>query len=215
MYTIDPTFSVYRLIERIESHSILLNHRRTMSMISFEIENATLIDGAKSRIFAGFQYMSKFLPQAKRYQKLATSAESVYVFGVHDVQPPALPNINYVSLSATDRLAREWFVISHGTAYSSALATEEVSRFSDPDDQRQFKGIWTFDMPIVAIMHDWLASLVDAHPLTEAEKAHDFEQQRALIGRSYTRLNKKVGTLLQTATTRREIATAIESNTPR
>ena len=96
MYTVDPTFSVYRLFERIESHSILLNHRR-----------------------------------------------------------------------------------------------------------------------IVAIMHDWLASLVDAHPLSEAEKAHDFVQQRALIGRSYNRLNQKVGTRLQTATTRREITTAIESSTPR
>ncbi|MBI1256593.1 MAG: hypothetical protein GC204_03920 [Chloroflexi bacterium] len=215
MYTVDPSFSVYRLIERIENHSILLNHRRTMSMISFEIENATLIDGAKSRIFAGFQYMSKFLPQVKRYEKLATSAESVYFFGVYDVQPPVLPNIHYVPLSATDRLAGEWFVIAHGTAYSSALATEELSRFSDPDDQRQFKGIWTFDMPIVAIMHDWLASLVDAHPLAEAEKAHDFARQRALIGQSYTRLNQKVGRLLQSATTRREITTAIQSSTPR
>ena len=215
MYTVDPTFSVYRLIERIESHSILLNHRRTMSMISFEIENATLIDGARSRIFAGFQYMSKFLPQAKRYQKLAVSGESIYVFGVYDVEPPVIPNIKYIPLASTDRLASEWFVIAHGTGYSSALATQELSRFSDPDDQRQFKGIWTFDMAIVAIMHDWLASLVDARPLSEAEKAHDFDQQRALIGRSYERLNKKVGAMLKTATTKREIATAIQSSTPR
>ncbi|MEO8397397.1 MAG: DICT sensory domain-containing protein, partial [Chloroflexota bacterium] len=195
--------------------SILLNHRRTMSMISFEIENATLIDGAKSRIFAGFQYMSKFVPQAKRYQKLAATAESVYVFGVHDIQPPMIPNINYIPLASTDRLASEWFVIAHSTTYSSALATEELSRFSDPDSQRQFKGIWTFDMAIVAIMHDWLASLVDARPLTDAEKAHDFAQQRALIGKSYERLNQKISPLLQTATTKREIAIAIQSSTPR
>ena len=215
MYTVDPSFSVYSLIERIENHSLLLNHRRTMSMISFEIENATLIDGAKSRIFAGFQMMSKFLPQVKRYQKLAATANSVYVFGVPDVEPPPIPNIKYVPLASNDRLANEWFVISHGTSYSSALATDELSRFSDPDDQRQFKGIWTFDIAIVAIMHDWLASLVDARPLTDAEKQHDFAQQRILIGRSYTRLNQKVGTLLRTATTPQEIATAIQSSTPR
>lgn len=201
MYAIDPTFSVYRLIERIENRSILLNHRRTMSMISFEIENATLVDGAPSRIFVGFQYMSKFLPQAKRYQKLATTAESVYVFGVQDVAPPALPNIRYIPLASGDRLAKEWFVISHGVTYSSALATEELSSFSDPDNLRQFKGIWTFDMAIVTIMHDWLASLVDARLLADAEKQHDFEQQRVLIGRSYERLNKKVGAMLHTATT--------------
>ena len=215
MYTVDPTFSVYSLIERIESHSMLLNHRRTMSMISFEIENATLIDGAKSRIFAGFQYMSKFLPQVKRYERLAATAESVYVFGVQDVPPPAIPNVHYIPLASTDRLAKEWFVIAHGTAYSSALATEELSRFSDADDLRKFKGIWTFDMAIVAIMHDWLASLVDARPFTEAEKQHDFALQRTLIGRSYDRLNHKVGAMLQTAATQREIVAAIQSSTPR
>jgi DICT domain-containing protein len=215
MYTIDPTFSVYQLIERIESHSMLLNHRRTMSMISFEIENATLIDSANSRIFAGFQYMSKFLPQVKRYQRLAATAESVYVFGVQDVPPPPIPNVHYIPLASSDRLANEWFVIAHGTRYSSALATEEISRFSDPDDQRQFKGIWTFDMAIVAILHDWLASLVDVRPFADAEKAHDFAQQRVLIGKSYERLNQKVGSLLRTAATQREIAAAIQSSTPR
>src|SRR4051794_40665931 len=155
MYVIDPTFSVYHMIERIERKSILFNHRRAMSLISYEIENATLLDSAKTRIFAGFQYLSKFLPQVKRYERIAANAESVYIFAVPDVQPPEIANMHYIDLKPSDQMAKEWFVISHGVPYSSALATEEISQFSDPDDQRQFKGIWTFDLAIVGIMHDW------------------------------------------------------------
>lgn len=107
MYTVDPTFSVYHLIERIEQQSILLNHRRTMSLISYEIENATLIDHVSTRPFAGFQYFSKFLPQAKRYQRLAALSQSVYVFGVPDVEPPELPKVEYIRLTTTDQLAKE------------------------------------------------------------------------------------------------------------
>jgi len=212
MYTIDPSFSVYHLIERIEQQSILLNHRRTMSLISYEIENATLLDNAKTRVFAGFQYLSKFTPQIKRYQKLAASAESVYIFGVPDVQTPAIPNLNVIPLSVDDKLSREWFVIAHGVLYSSALATEEISRITDADDQRQFKGIWTFDIGVVSILHDWLASLVDARPLPDAESQHNFVQQRQIIGQSFDRLNVRVKKLLPTTQT--EIKTAIRESKP-
>jgi DICT domain-containing protein len=176
MYTVDPTFSAYSLIRRTEQQSILLNHRRTMSLSSTEIENATLRDGAATRIFAGFQRLGKFLPQVKRYEQIAARAESVTVFGVADVTPPLIPNLTYIPLSPSDQLAREWFVISHGDGYSSGLATEEVSEIDDRDDQRQLKGIWTFDAEkIVSIMHDWLTSPVDARPHPERS---DSERQR-------------------------------------
>lgn len=134
MYTVDPTFSAFGLIGRTEQQRIQLNHRRTMSLISAEIENATLRDGAVTRIFAGFQYLSKFTAQVKRYERIAARAESVYVFGVQDVTPPSIPKMIYIPLSSRDQLAREWFVISHGVDYSSALATKEVSEINDPDD---------------------------------------------------------------------------------
>lgn len=190
MYTVDPTFSAFGLIGRTEQQRIQLNHRRTMSLISAEIENATLRDGAVTRIFAGFQYLSKFTAQVKRYERIAARAESVYVFGVQDVTPPSIPKLIYIPLSSRDQLAREWFVISHGVDYSSALATEEVSEINDPDDQRQFKGIWTFDARIVSIMHDWLSSLVDANTLPVTPNA---EQQRALMQRGFERLKARVG----------------------
>lgn len=60
---IDPAFSVYQLVKRVHTSEIRLRHRFTMSRVSYEIENATLVDQAHTRIFAGFQHMSRFVPQ--------------------------------------------------------------------------------------------------------------------------------------------------------
>jgi len=185
---VDPQFSVFRLVERIENKSTILKHRRTMSLMSYEIENATLRDGARTRVFAGFQRMSKFLPQVKRYQTLAEKAASVYVFGIPDVQPPAIPNITYVPLTPDDRLSKEWFLISYGQDYFSALATEEMTRPDDPDETRVFKGIWTFDLSMVTILYDWLSSSVDALPQHFTDENRNYARQVDLMSVSMAHL---------------------------
>lgn len=48
---IDPTFSVYRLLERINQGPLVLRDRRTMTRISYTIENATRSNHARNRIF--------------------------------------------------------------------------------------------------------------------------------------------------------------------
>ncbi|MDX2162740.1 MAG: DICT sensory domain-containing protein [bacterium] len=192
---IDPQFSVYHLAERVQQTSTLLSHRRTMSLVSYEIENATLIDGVRTRIFAAFQYYSKFLPQLARYTTLALRAESIYVFGVPDVTLPALPNVTYIPLKRTDQLAKEWFLISYGREYFSALATEELTSITDPDHTRKFKGIWTFDVSMVSILEDWLSSAVDAQPLNVSEKDLNFDRQIRLMSNTMERLTRRIDRL--------------------
>ncbi|MFQ3536064.1 MAG: DICT sensory domain-containing protein [Aggregatilineales bacterium] len=167
---IDPALSVYALAARVADSSMMINHRRTMTLISYEIENAVLHDGAKARIFSGFQKMSFFVPQLKRYQQLAERAESIYVFGVPDVPLPDIPNITYVAINPRDQLAREWFLVADAPDYASILATEELTSWDDPDEKRVFKGVWSFDERIVSIVQEWLSSLVDARPLGERKR---------------------------------------------
>lgn len=189
---IDPSFSVFHLTERVQQQSTLLNHRRTMSLVSYEIENATLVDGARTRIFAGFQLFSKFMRQLTRYTTIALRAETVYVFGVPDVNPPELPNITYIPLKRTDQLAKEWFLVSYGRDYGSALATEEVTNITHPDHERLFKGIWTFDPAMVVILQQWLSSAVDARELLIHESDLNFARQVQLMGRTVTRLTGRL-----------------------
>jgi len=192
---LDSSFSVYHLVERLQNKDTqLLQDRKTMNTISYEIENATLVDGAGTRIFSGFQRMSKFLPQIKRYTRMAQKAESVYVFGIMDVQLPEIPNITYIPLEKHFQLAKEWFLISFGTPFASALATEELTNIDDPDEIRQFRGVWTFDLSMVTILDEWITRTVDAeaHCLTEDDV--NITNQKMLISNIYNRMMKRIGT---------------------
>lgn len=185
---IDPHFSVYKLVKRVHTSDTFLRHRFTMSRVSYEIENATLVDNAHTRIFAGFQYMSKFLPQIKRYTRIAAASESVFVFGVPDVEVPAIPNITYIPLKETDALAREWFIVAYGLDYASALATEETTRIHTPDSQRMFNGVWTFNLSLVSILNEWLTNTVDVRPLNWRGEDMQYGRQIELMNKSMERL---------------------------
>lgn len=155
-FNIDPNFSLYALLQRRQTDDRLLSHRVTMSRMSYLIEEATRHDHEANIIFSAFQYLSKFMPQIERYREIAHHARHVYVFGVPDVAPPALPNITYVPLSPNDRLTSEWFIVSHGPDFSTALATEELSAAGTADHERQFSGIVLFDEDLVNILANWL-----------------------------------------------------------
>mgnify|MGYP002713107352 CR=1 FL=1 len=189
---IAPGFSVYALVARMQKYqdSTIINTRRTMNTISYEIENATLIDGTKTRIFAAFQRMSRFLPQVERYKKLAARSESIYVFGIPDATMPQIPNITYIHLEPQMQLAKEWFLVSYGQDYASALATEELTHIDNPDDERRFKGIWTFEISMVAILEEWLTRTVDAQPLLINEAEHNQQEQQRLLQNIRTRMSQ-------------------------
>lgn len=193
---IDPNFSVYGLVERVRKSNTQLNHRRTMSLVSHEIENATIIDGVQNRIFSGFQYFSKFIPQIENYTKVAANAESVYVFGVPDVELPAIPKLHYIPLKPGDHLAREWFLVSYGPEYTSALSTQELTDFHEPDSDRVFRGLWTFDTDLVAILETWLTSTVDARPLQINEAQRDQRKQVRLMNYTLNRVTERLNTAL-------------------
>ncbi len=188
---VDPKFSVFHLVERIQSGVNAVNHRRTMNLISYEIENATLIDRESTRIFSGFQRMSKFTPQITRYRKIAERAESVYVFGIPDVTPPEIPNINYVYLKPTDQLAKEWFIVSFGKGYSSVLATEELTQIDDPDTRRRFRGAWSFNLTLSLVLNQWLSSITDAPDMGITEQEHKKWRNEQVIKNSILRLAQR------------------------
>lgn len=188
---IDPNFSVYRLAGRV-AHSATLNHRRTMNAISREIENTTLIDGSPTRMYAAFQLFSRFVPQMSRYRDLAKRAESIYVFGIPDVILPDIENITYIPLKPTDQLAKEWFLVSYGKDYASALATEEQTHISYADADRLFKGIWTFDPTLVNILADWLARSINIEPQNLIADEIDAERHTQLIHRISGRIMNRL-----------------------
>lgn len=187
-----PGFSVYNLVQRVQEQSTVMFNRQTMTDISHELEDVTLKDGAQTRIFSGFQYMSNFKRQIKRYERLAARAESVYVFGVPDVEMPAIDNLTYINLPKQHQLAREWFLVSYSKSFASVLATEETSPAGAPDDQRVFKGVWSFDVSLTDVIEEWLSNIVDARELLISEDEHNARAQRALIRNMMDRMSGRI-----------------------
>lgn len=186
-FHIDPQFSVWRLVTKVRTSSTRLNHRVTMNVISNEIEDVTLLDSERTRIFSGFQRMSKFLPQLERYRRMAQSAECIYVFGIPDVALPEIPGIVYVELKPEHQLAREWFLVSSGPGYASALVTEEVTSIDTEDSLRVFNGLWTFDANIIEVLDEWLCNIVNMQG--ELQPAHhDNDHQIRIMNNTVNRL---------------------------
>jgi DICT domain-containing protein len=189
---IDPSFSVYGLVERAQkiTPTSILYSRATMNQISHQIENATLIDGAKTRFFSSFQFLSRFIPQVERYRQIAETAESVYVFGIDDMQGnlPHIPNLTYVKLDRYDQIAKEWFLVSYNDRFASVLATEEISDMDSPDAERQFKGVWTFDIEMAQILNNWLTSMVGGRELKGQRDKHDYRAQTILVNNIMKRM---------------------------
>lgn len=191
-FNIDPTFSVYQLTKRSMQNTAVMSHRKTMSVISNEIENATLNDDANTVVFSSFQRMSRFLPQLKRYRQLASKSKHVYVFGVVDCELPAIENITYVPLQPDDQLAKEWFLVSFGHDYFTALATEELTHIDDPDHMRQFKGVWTYDVFLVSILHEWLSGIVGMRLEQRQSEQHDYQRQAEIMSNTIGRMTVRV-----------------------
>lgn len=189
VFNITPTFSVYALTKRSLRDVSIVNGRRTMTIISNQIENSTLIDGAETVIFAAFQRYSRFKPQMKRYRKLATQSKHIYVFGVPDEALPPIENITYVPLNETDQLAKEWFLISYGPDYFSALATLELTHIDDPDNKRKFKGFWSFDIAVVSTLYDMLGQAVNMKQFANPRKQANHTRQSQLLSNIIGRLS--------------------------
>lgn len=214
---IDPALSVYHLTDRVQKQSTILNHRRTMNIVSYEIENATLLDGARTRIFSSFQRMSRFIPQVERYTKFAKQAEMIYVFGIPDVDVPQIENVTYIPLTTDDQLAREWFIVSYGRNYATMLSTEEQSRFTDADSERVFRGLWTFQPTLTSIIAEWLSRVVNAAPFDFTEDDHDAVQQQHFIGSMKRRLDARLARQADNAAmevTTSELRTIIDQSLP-
>jgi DICT domain-containing protein len=187
---IDPGLSVYALVERTTTERMLLNHRRTLLIASHEIENAVIIDKVRARVFAGFQRMSHFLPQVRRYRQLAENAESVYVFGIMDVEPPPIRHVHYIPFEEADQLAREWFLLVDSPDYYSILTTEEISKADTPRDERVFWGVWSYDDEMITVIQEWLTNLVDARPLVNVPARRNYRRQLSLMSNAMIRLSQ-------------------------
>ena len=167
--TIDPQFSIYDLVCRSRQASITLNNVRNMQLMSHKIEDRILNEQLNGFLVVGFQYFSRFYTRLETYQQLGKSGNQAYVLGYPDVEPPDIEHVTFVPLKQSDLLIKDWFVIFHSPEYYTALIAKEVPH---DNGERKYNALWTFDLDIIKISCDWLASQLDVKIFADDEYDH-------------------------------------------
>lgn len=121
--------SLYPFLLGAGEDTTAANSVQTLLAISHAIEDTVEYHRLQGVFYAGFQRFSAFLPQARRFRRLAACAE-VLVFGVPDIPAPAIPGITFVPLQDHMPLAREWFLVFEHPNFQVALLTQLAGKGS-------------------------------------------------------------------------------------
>ena len=192
---IELDFSLWPVVDRWETSYLFANYKGVLTTISHEIEQGLKRTGTQPRLFSGFQKLSLFIPQVKRYRRLARSAGHIWVFGIPDVIPPKIENVTYVYLTQRHALSKEWFIIVDGQDFFSALIAQDLSGFAVPDPQRQFRGVWTFDDELVLTLQQQISIAIGVPPQTRKEIGpRNYSRHLAAISQSASNLVDRLET---------------------
>lgn len=175
--------SLFELVDQPTSHYLFTKYHTSLLSISYEIEDSVIEVDEPARLFVGFQKLSFFLPHLDRYREIAKHAESVWIFGMPDIDPPYIPGIEYVLINPDQPLTREWFLVAESPQYFSALVAKDLSGLNLPRSKRMFRGIWTFDPDFVSRVQTHLSQLVGISPMSYTPDQRDYSSQMRHVSR--------------------------------
>jgi signal transduction histidine kinase len=186
------SLSLFGLARASRERQLFVNDRPGLTRIAQEMEEAVLAERLPARIFVGFQKWSFARPVVARYAELAKHARGVWLFGLPDVEPPALPGITWVALSERHALVREWFVVVDAASYFAVLAADALDGFDVAPARRRFQAVWSFDATLVHDLGARLVALLGLAP--EAVPApREHAAQLARVGVTVSGLLRELG----------------------
>ena len=116
-----------------------------MISISHIIEDSITENPGVADAHVSFQYMSRFAPQADRYEKIAQASKGLWLYGAFDTELPSMINTRLIDTEST-ALADYWYIVAYGPGIYMTLLAEEIT----PEDRvegepRLYEGFYTFE----------------------------------------------------------------------
>lgn len=133
-----PDFSLAALIDPNDTNKIFSEPRALLVQWSRSIENAVIEQLLPAHVVVGFQHMRNMLPIMRRYQQIASIADTLTVVGLPDEAVQLGGLMRFVALTPDCALCREWFLIVKHAQYARALIARDLT-----GDGQKFKGILT------------------------------------------------------------------------
>jgi hypothetical protein len=133
----------------VDGHEQLRVGRKGLLLdLSLHIESQGLHLQPAPVVVSAFQTAERFTrATAARYARLGERCPLVAALGVGMADTPA-PNVQGVSLSSSDPLAREWTVTTIGPHYAAALVARDLGD-AGPDHDRRYEFVVTHDRDTV------------------------------------------------------------------
>ncbi|NJN31032.1 MAG: hypothetical protein HC824_11830 [Synechococcales cyanobacterium RM1_1_8] len=164
-----------------------LYFKSSLTALSHAMEDQLLsLDDGQPLVIATFQQERFYRQEARRYERIASHSDQVYVMAAPDtsfappaLNPPALnpPALNpsgiyeTVAFNPDDPLTQEWNLVVIGDGYASCLICEERGQAKRSEDgriwhidpSRRFEGFWTFDRQISQAAAGLLLSRIECY----------------------------------------------------
>jgi len=184
----DASLSVFGLAQASRKPHLFADDRGGLQRIALDMENTVLAESLPARVFAGLQKWSFVLPLVHRYERLARIARGVWVFGLPDIDPPAIAGVTWVSLTERHALAHEWFLVVDADGYFAALAAEEMSGVDVSSERRRFRALWSFDDAVVHELTQRLGTALGLPGEPESSRRRDYRAQLTRVDATVSRL---------------------------
>lgn len=168
------SISVYQSVANRYDHLRAIHTVSMMNTISHQLEDQVVRHRLPVDFYAGFQHFSRFPPQLRRYSQLALVCRRVYVFGVPDVRPPLIQNVEFIEIDPASPLAQEWFLLVDTPDFWTLLSTQEQAEGRDVlSGGRAFHGVWSFDPQVVEHASRLLAPFVGNRLPPASQRNHE------------------------------------------
>lgn len=187
----------------------------TLLAISNGIEDAVIEHQLRGVFYAGFQRISSFRPQVKRFAQLAAACGEVIVFAEPDVAPPTIPGVNFVLLEPDAPLTEEWFIVFAHPDLGLTLLTREIHAPTEAERRtsrplgrgRYYEGALLCDPTVVRRAEHWLHQALGIEPPAQSDLTQTPPPYTAFL-QSFTgnleARNRELQALYQTLQERKE-----------
>lgn len=190
------------LQDLVTEYSILrpqIYFKSSLIALARAIQDVVLADSSHQYlVIANFQKEQFFRKAEQRFQEMAQRNSHIYILGVPDVESSFVienPSYEAITVSSTDTLAGEGYLIVIGREYCACVVAQEKFSVKElkevsavvVEQGERFEGIWSFDRDIVYSAADWLLGTIANY---RPELKTKIQQSRKLF-QSYREHNQK------------------------
>ena len=138
------------LLSRHPSLHIQVLRKRTLLTLTRAIEDECCTRAERPLLFAGFQQESYYGQSKERWQELARTADTTFVFADFERHSASDARPVRLALPETAPLRREWVVVCDDAEHPACVvATERPGQHRVPDRDRRFEAVWSLDPAVV------------------------------------------------------------------